>query len=250
MTSEGNTGIMQNFSLAENDNSQAVLLRSVAEQLKTPLMYLARQAELGAQTADAPDQIFKTMQIHADMSLRLVDSYLLGLDITNSQTALELEPVSVSAALYDIAHDLTPLAKQYNTDVELVLAGKYGQVMAHPAGLRAALYGLGFVLSEVAHPDKIRNTLRIAAHRTRNGIVTGVYIEGAEKIQTSLAHAQSGQSVFKRQPFAQLTAGTGAGIFVADTIFSAMQTKLRSGKFRNQQGLAVTLQPSQQLQLI
>ncbi len=48
----------------EVGNSQSILLRSVAEQLKTPLMYLARQAELGQQSAQTPGQVFKTMQLH------------------------------------------------------------------------------------------------------------------------------------------------------------------------------------------
>jgi hypothetical protein len=225
--------------------TQALLLRSIAEQLKMPLMYVARQAELSQQASDVPHAAFKTMQTHADMALRLVDSYLLGLDLTGKQTKLELEPVPISAALYDVAHDLTPLARQRNTDVELVLAGKYGQVMAHPAGLRAALYGLGFVLSEVVHPEKVRNTLRIAAHRTRGGIVAGLYIDGAEDLPANFA-----TNAHMRQPFANLTASTGAGIFVADTILGAMQTKLRTGRFQNKQGLAATLQPSRQLQLI
>ncbi len=231
-------------------NKQVQTLRSIAEQLKVPLMYLARQAELNQQQENAQAASFKTMQTHADMALRLVDSYLLGLDLSGQQTTLELEPVPIAAALYDVAHDLTPLAKQRNTDIELVLAGKYGQVMAHPAGLRAALYGLGFVLSEVVHPEKIRNTLKIAAHRTRNGIVTGLYIDGSADAQTTLRAGNISQNLGMRQPFAQLTAGTGAGVFVADTIFDAMQTKLRFGSFRNQQGLAATLQPSKQLQLV
>lgn len=224
-------------------------LRSIAEQLKMPLMYLARQAELCRQ-GDTAETTFKSMQTHADMALRLVDSYLLGLDLSGKQSKLQLEPVPIAAALYDVAHDLTPLARQRNTDIELVLAGKYGQVMAHPAGLRAALYGLGFVLSEVVHPEKIRNTLRIAAHRTRGGIVAGLYIEGSTDVQTTLRASNISRNAGMRQPFPNLTAGTGAGIFVADTIFDAMQTRLRAGRFQNQQGLAVTLQPSRQLQLV
>lgn len=242
---------MQGISLEQADTSQTLLLRSVAEQLKTPLMYVARQAELSKTTRPAsPEQVFSTMQLHADMALKLVDSYLLGLAITNQQETLDLEPVPLSAVLYDVAHDLTPIARQYNTDVELVLAGKYGQVMAHQAGLKAALYGLGFVLSEIVHPQKTRNRLQIAAHRSRQGIVTGFYIDGAEQMQTELTHMRRTRGTFKRQPFAQCVANTGAGVLVADAIFTAMQTRLRSGRFRSQQGLAVTLQQSKQLQLV
>lgn len=237
-------------SLDSSTDSQVLLLRSIAEQLKMPLMYLARQAELGGQLHTATDPIFRTMQSNADTALRLVDSYLLGLDLSIAQTSLELEPVPIAAALYDVAHDLTPIARQRNTDIELVIAGKYGQVMAHSAGLRAALYGLGFVLSEVVHPQRARNTLRIAAHRTRGGIVAGLYIDGAESLQTTLGATHFTQNTFKHQPFVNLTAGTGAGVFVADVIFDAMHAKLRAGRFQNRHGLAATLQPSHQLQLV
>jgi len=231
--------------------SDTQMLCSIAEQLKAPLMYLARQAELAQQLNPVESgATFKSMQTHADMALRLVDSYLLGLDLSNRQVSLELEPVPIAAALYDVAHDLTPIAKQRNTDIELVLAGKYGQVMAHPIGLRAALYGLGFVLSEVIHPEKIRNTLRVAAHRTKGGIVTGLYIDGPADLQTSIAASKISQNIGMRQPFTNLTASSGAGVFVANTIFDAMDTKLRVGRFKNQQGLAATLQPSKQLQLV
>lgn len=235
----------------EGNISQILMLRSVAEQLKTPLMYMARHAELSQQCdGPSPTAAFKTIQNHADLALRLVDSYLLGLDLSGKQTALELEPVPISAILYDVAHDLEPLAKQRNTDIELVLAGKYGQVMAHPAGLRAALYGLGFVLSEVVHPEKIRNTLRIAAHRTKGGIVAGLYIDGPSDMQISLTANTVSQNIGIRQPFSNIVSGSGAGVFVADTIFEAMHTRLRVGRFKNQQGLAATLQPSRQLQLV
>lgn len=231
----------------ETDNSQTLLLRSIAEQLKMPLMYIARQAELAQKCANDPIQNFKFMQTHADMALQLVDSYLLSLDLKARQMSLELEPVPLSAVLYDVAHELTPLAKQRNTDIELVLAGKYGQVMAHPDGLRAALYGLGFVLSEVVHPKKFRNTLRIAAHRTRGGIVAGVYMDDiGELLRTNKFE----QTTFVWQPFTNLTASSGAGIFIAETIFSAMQSRLRAGRFQKQQGLAATLQPSRQLELV
>ena len=231
--------------------SDTQMLCSIAEQLKAPLMYLARQAEIAQQLDMAEGKAsFKSMQTHADMALRLVDSYLLGLDLSNKQASLELEPVPIAAALYDVAHDLTPIAKQRNTDIELVLAGRYGQVMAHPAGLQAALYGLGFVLSEVVHPEKIRNTLRIAAHRTKGGIVAGLYIDGPADIQTSIAARMISENIGMRQPFTNLTANSGAGVFVANTIFDAMDTKLRVGRFKNQQGLAATLRPSRQLQLV
>lgn len=236
--------------LIDAASAQHVLLMSIAEQLKMPLMYIARQAELHQNSEVVSSQTFADMQSNADMALRLVDSYILGLELSEKQLHLELEPVALSAVLYDVAHDLTPIAHQRNTDIELVLAGKYGQVMAHSQGLAAALYSLGSVLSEVCAIDSSRGVLRIAAHRSTRGIVAGMYIDGAPSLQTTIHGARKLRHKFTRQPLAKLTASTGAGVFIADTILSCMDVRLRAGRFHGKHGLAATLQPSRQLQLV
>lgn len=241
---------VQNRVLNNANDTQNILLRSIAEQLKTPMMYIARQAELSHLAETALPQTFLNMQSNADMALRLIDSYILGLELSEKQMSLELEPVSLSSVLYDVAHDLTPLAKQRNTDIELVLAGKYGQVMANTQGLVAAFYSLGSVLSEACAEENSRGRLRIAAHRSTRGVVAGMYLDGIPSLQTTIHGARKLRHSFTRQPFAKLTAGTGAGIFIADTILSCMDVRLRAGKFHGKHGMAATLQPSRQLQLI
>lgn len=239
-------------SIIETDFSrtQEVLLRSIAEQIKMPLMYIARQAEFSRGEETVPRESFDVMHANADMALRLVDSYILGLDLAEKQMELALEPVPLSAVLYDIAHDLTPIAKQHNTDIELVLSGKQGEVMAHSEGLIAALYSLGSVLAEVCSEDKSRGRLRIAAHRSTKGIVAGMYVDGIPSMQTTMYQARRLRGNYTRQPFTKLSASTGAGIFVADVILASMNAKLRAGRFHGKNGLAMTLQPSKQLQLI
>lgn len=241
---------MQDTTSNFEDISQSVVLRSVAEQLKTPLMIIARQAELRHRTGQSvsPEEI-KVTQTQADIALRLVDSYLLGLDLIDQQMEIALEPVPITALLYDIAHELTPIAKQHNTIVELEVAGKYGQVMGHAAGLRAALHGLGAVMSEMSL-DTRSKSIRIAAHKRSTGIVVGVYSNVAEQIQSSLADARRAQKQYRRQSLVGMSAGSGAGVLVADAIFSAMNAPLRAGRYKKQQGLAATLLPSQQLQLV
>lgn len=231
-------------------DTQHVLLRSIAEQVKLPLMYISRQAEFSRGEETVPRESFEDMQANADMALRLIDSYILGLDLSSRQMDLELEPVPLSAVLYDIAHDLTPIARQHNTDIELVLSGRHGQVMAHSQGLSAALYSLGSVLAEVCSEDKSRGRLRIAAHRSTRGVVAGMYLDGIPSMQTTMYQARKMREQFNRQPFSKLTSSTGAGIFVADVILASMNARLRAGRFHGKNGLAMTLQPSKQLQLV
>ena len=223
------------------------LLRSVAEQLKLPLTTIARQAELGHLTGDITLTDVRAIQTHAEAALTLVDSYLLGLQLAEGQAELALEPVSVSSLLVDVAHALDGFAKQYGMRLELQVGGKYPPVMAHQVGLRSALLALGYALVE-SYPTGNR-TLTLAVHQTPHGIVTGLYgdYEQLRTDQWRTALALQGQA---RQPFAALCTGSGAGLFVAETILEAMATRLRVGKHRKQYGLATTLQASQQLQFV
>lgn len=226
------------------------LLLAVAEQLKTPLSVIARQAELEQLTGTAADMA--TIRTQTNAALTLVDSYLLGLELLRTQTNLDLEPVSVSSLLTDTAHDLYGYARQYGVDLELHIAGRYEPVMANARGLRAALISLGYVMIETQAsqaPDKKR-WLTLATYRSAQGIVAGVY--GTYEDNPSAAEWRRAIELCGRagQPFAGLVAGSSAGLFVADTILQAMSTRLRVGKHQKQGGLATTLRPSQQLVLV
>lgn len=232
----------------------ANLLSSVAEQLKVPLTIIARQAEAGQLVGTIELSHLNhllTMRVQADAALTLVDSYLLGLELLREQSSLDLEPVSVSSMLVDTAHTLDRYAKQYDVDLELHIGGKYEPVMAHPRGLRAALLSLGYALieSQAAQDTAKRHQLSLAAHRTQHGIVAGVY---GDYEQLSAEEWRRALKLYGRaqQPFMALSAGSSAGLFVANTILEAMSTRLRVGRHQRQSGLAATLQPSQQLQLV
>jgi hypothetical protein len=236
-----------NTAALDAPGTREALLCSVAEQLKMPLMYIARQAELYKFEETIDRTVFRDMQTNADLALRLVDSYLLGLDLATKRLDLQLEPVSISATLYDVAHELTPLLRQRNTELQLVLAGKYGEVMAHKRGLMAAMYNVGAVLSEI-EPTEEKHTVKIVAHHSSSGIIAGLYVCGeSPAISLSRARLHHGNA---RQPFADVSSQSGAGIFVADAIFASMHTQLRFGRFRGAHGLAATLQPNRQLQFV
>jgi K+-sensing histidine kinase KdpD len=223
------------------------LLRSVAQQLTFPLTAIARQAELSLLTGDPSAVDIASIRAQAQAALTLVDSYLLGLQLLENQSVLALEPVSVSSVLIDVAHELDGFAKQHNTRLRLHIAGRYQPVMAHHGGLRAALLAIGYALLESYSPE--RGSMTLAVHRTPRGIITGLYgdYEQLSAEQWRKAILLQGKAA---QPFHTLTAGNGAGLFVADTIMRAMETTLRVGRYLKQQGLATTLQPSQQLQFV
>lgn len=224
------------------------LLFSVAEQLKMPLTTIARQAELPSVSGAIADPAAVAAQ--ATAALTLVDSYLLGLELLADQQTLQLEPVSVSSMLVDTAHTLERYAKQYGVQLEVKLAGRYEPVMAHHAGLRAALLSLGYALvgAQGAGDDSKPKRIVLAGHRNARGIVAGIYGTTAldnEALRTAMALCGKAQ-----QPIASLVGSSGAGVFVADALAQAMESQLRVGKHARHTGLAMTLQPSKQLQLV
>lgn len=226
------------------------LLKAVAEQLKIPLVLIARQAELHQLQGSVALQDVARMHSQAAAALTLVDSYLLGLELLREQTTLELEPVSVSSTLAEIAHDLQDVASQYGVDIELSIAGKYEPVMAHPRGLRAALLSLGYGLVEAQAAQSLkRHTVTLSVHRTPHGIVAGIYGE-YQHLDASTWRAALKLCGQARQPITALTPSSGAGLFVADTIFRSMHTRLQVSRHQKASGLAVTLQPSQQLAFV
>lgn len=227
------------------------LLLSVAEHLKVPLTTIARQAELGQLTGQVELTDAAAIRTQAVAALTLVDSYLLGLELMSRQGGLELEPVSVASTLMDAAHDLDQFARQYRVELDVVIGGKFGPVMGHPGGLRAALLSLGFALVEAQASQDLRGPRRVvlATHRTPLGIVTGVYGQ-YEALSAERWRAALGLVGKARQPLTNLMPGSGAGLFVADTIMRSMDTRLRVGRYQRQSGLAATLQLSKQLRFV
>lgn len=230
-------------------SNAADVLQAVAEQLKVPLTIIARQAELSRGTGSMQANELHAMQVQATTALTLVDCYLLGLALAQGQTQLELEPVSLSSMLTTAAHELYYLARQHNIELEVQVAGKYEPVMASQRGLKAALLSLGYgLIDSEPQPGRHRH-LTLAAHRTPHGLVAGMYgdYENLEAREWRTALKLCGQA---SQPFAALCAGSGAGLFVADTILRAMTSQLRVGRRQKEAGLAATFQPSQQLAFI
>jgi hypothetical protein len=225
------------------------LLLSVTEQLKLPLLQIARQAELAQMTGSLDD--VARIQTTADMALKLLDSYALGVQLaTNEQRMFEMEPVSISSVLYDVGTELQPMAKAYDVTLDLNLGGKYGPVMAHRRGLQSALTSLGYSLIEaLPSTDRTQLNLQLCAHRCRYGIVAGLYCEAEELTTEAL---RQGRQLYgrARQPLTKLSSASGAGIFVADALLHAMRAELTVSKHHKLRGLAAVLQPNPQMQLV
>jgi hypothetical protein len=91
--------------------------------------------------------------------------------------------------------------------------------------------------------------LQLATHRSRYGIVAGLYADSDRLTDTALERGRKlhGNS---RQPLMSLTHTSGAGIFVADTILKAMHLKLHASRHHRLYGLGTVLPVNNQLHFI
>jgi hypothetical protein len=223
------------------------LLRALAEQLKLPLLHISQHVELARMGHETE---LKHIETVADMALKLVDSYVLSTQLSQGQLQLRLEPVSVSSVLHDAAEKLEGIAREYACELRLDLSGKYGPVMADRKSLEAAITTLGYSFIEAQAQEGVKKpSLVLAAHRSRHGIVTGVYGDHNELTSDMFRRSKvlSGRA---RQPLPPLGHTPSAGIFVADSLISAMSSGLKVARHSNLTGLAATLLSNPQMTLI
>jgi len=225
------------------------LVLSVVEQMKLPLLSIARRSELGLSNPELAD--LASIQVTADAALQLLDNYTLGVQLVNEELQLtETEPVAISSVLYAAGQRLQPIAKAYGVELEVQIDGRYGPVMAHRRGLEAALVSLGYALVEALPAQDVPQLrLQLSAHRCRYGIVAGLYCETEEVT----AHAlQVGRQLYgqARQPLGGISHTSSAGVFVADAILHAMRSQLTASRHHRWYGLGAVLPLNPQLQLV
>ncbi|MEI9913560.1 MAG: hypothetical protein WDN66_00900 [Candidatus Saccharibacteria bacterium] len=238
---------MDRFEEPDLTGSSYLLMLNLAEQLKLPFMQIQKQAEL---INIGGSKEILSIENSASYALQLIDNYLLGLKLNQQRIALEQEPVSVAAVLYDSGQLLNNLAKEYGVKLELNITGKYEPVMAHKQGLESAIVSLGSSLIEaVSAQDSPKYRLQLATHRCRYGIVAGVYADNPG-LTTDLLRQGRKLAGNARQPLPNLTYSAGAGIFVADSILNAMSLSLKASRHHSLYGLGAVMKGSRQLQLV
>lgn len=223
------------------------LLMAAAEQLKVPLLQVSQHIELARMGGEINSNHLENV---TDMGLQLIESYLLSMELSREQGELQLEPVSISSVLQTTVERLHKIAREYNCNLELRLSGRYGPVMGHRPSLEAAMTSLGYSFIEAQQSAEVKNPrLILAAHRSRWGIVAGTYGEHSGLTSDMFRRAKllQGRACQGLPGFAHTS---GAGIFVADSLLGVMASKLHVSHHAKLTGLAVTLAPNPQLELV
>ncbi len=238
---------MDSHSAYDSTSASYLLMVSLAEQLKLPFIQIQRQAELARLTGKKD---LSSIETTADYALKLIDNYLLGLNLNKQKVELEQEPVSIASVLYDSGQNLNNLANEYGVKLELNITGKYEPVIVHKQGLESALVSLGCSLIEaVGSQDDVKPSLQLATHRCRYGIVAGVYANNPN-LTTDLLRQGRKLIGNARQPLVNLTYSAGAGVFIADSILKAMSLSLKASRHHSLYGLGAVMRGSRQLQLV
>ncbi len=230
-------------------NHNERLLLSVVEQLSRPLLQLHHLAELAELQPKTAAEQWQLVRLLSGTSLQLAESYALSLRLEGKLTSVQLEPLAISSLLYEAAEALEPYAKQSGVTLELDTGPRAVPVLGDRMVLQAALVSLGQVFIDGGSQQDDMATIRLSAHRSRYGMVAGLYSDmsglGAESLrQARQLHGRA------RQPLQRLVSGPAAGVFVADSLLRSLASRLHVARYHKLTGLAATLVPSAQLQLV
>jgi hypothetical protein len=234
----------------EQRKSQIEELSSIlnlADQLKLPFLQILKETELEELGLKASLNNIKTS---AEFALKLLDSYLLSARLSSQDIELIEEPLSINSILYDCGHVLDQLAKQYGVLIEMNSNSKNFPILGNKTGLESALISLGSSLIEsVGTIQGSDLKIYLVSHRTRYGVVAGIY---AKNLPASIASLKLAQKIkgLSQQPFPSLIPSAGSGVLIANNIFKLMNLKLYPSRYSKLNGLSTILKISQQLQLI
>jgi light-regulated signal transduction histidine kinase (bacteriophytochrome) len=232
---------------------QRALLAALSDDLALPLLQIKTAVELMQSDYSAAQVASQaaTMAMSADVGLQLVEAYRLALMLDNERE-LAMEPVSIGAIMQDVAHELTPIARQYSTQLDVDVQGKLTLVLAHRASLMAALQCLGasLIRAQASQQQQEKYRLLFGAHRMPNQIIaTGVF-SNTENLSDQTLKAARGMMGHARQPLQSLPAGAASGVLIADILCTSMWQPLKATAHRNMTGLATGIPLTRQLSFV
>lgn len=219
------------------------VMLALAEQLKTPLVRIAQLSEAERNEHDEAAMITALSR----QALQSIDTLIFA----QQQMMFELEPVSIGAVLYDVAHDLSVATRGQNVQVTIDQRGRDMPVMAHAAGLRAALRMTSDVILQLQDSNEQEQPRHIVLghHRASEGLVVGSF--GASTLLTS-SSLTTARTLYGRAAQAAPMIGLagGASLAIADKLAAQLQSVLAVYRHNSVRGLGLRLLLSKQLRLV
>jgi hypothetical protein len=230
------------------------LLAALSDDLSLPLLQIKTTLEMlegKTLTGKASMNHAESMRLSAEGGLHLIEAYRLALR-AHEHDHSHMEPVSVGAIMQEIAHQLTPYANQYATDLIVDIQGKLTPVLAHKPSLTTALECLStsMIRAQAAASNQKRYQLVLGAHRSpENVIAAGVFsnVRGLSDKTLRTAHSLVGKAY---QPLPNVPAGAVSGVLIADMLCASMWQPLRASAHRKMGGLDTFVPISRQMQFV
>lgn len=107
---------------------------------------------------------------------------------------------------------------------------------------------LGYAFIEAGGSDRPRKMI-LGAHKSRMGLVSGVF-DNEPGLSADMYRRARALYGVARQPLTSVSPAAGAGVFIADSLLSTHSSPLHVAYHQKLAGLAATLLPSNQLQLV
>jgi hypothetical protein len=229
-------------------------LRTLSEDLALPLLQVKSSGELlqaEAFSKTAARRHFEESALNIEAGLQMIEAYRLLLDSADIDK-LPLEPLAIGALLDDIAHQLTPYAKQYSTKIEVSVQHRLAPIVVHQPSLHSAIEVLGssIIRAQTAQADQKTYRIVLGAHKTIDNAVAAGVFSNVQGLSDKTLRAARGLVGKARQPLPAVPAGAAAGVLVADMICTAFWQPLRAAAHDNLAGLATSIPASKQMQFI
>jgi hypothetical protein len=189
--------------------------------------------------------------LNIEAGLQLIEAYRVLLNSAEIDK-LPLEPLAIGALLDDIAHQLTPYAKQYSTKIEVSVQHRLAPVVVHQPSLNSALEVLAssIIRAQSAQADQKSYRIVFGAHKAVDNTIAAGVFSGAHGLSDKTLRAARSLVGKARQPLPAVPPGAAAGVLVADMICAAFWQPLRAAAHDNMAGLATSIPASKQMQFI
>lgn len=230
------------------------LLVAMATDLALPLTVVKTGLELMEDAGYAKSTVrpqAKNMTLAVEAGFQLIETYRLLLQSDEILKGAP-RPIAIGAVMEEVAHQLTPFAREYSTAIEVDVQNRLTPVLVHQPSLNAVLQSLSYSLirAQAAQAETADSRLILGAHRSANSVIAaGVFsdIEGLSDRSLRAAHSLMGQA---RQPLPAVPPGAASGILIADMLCAAMWQPLRAAAHHHLSGLVTALPTSSQLNLV
>ncbi|HET7528869.1 MAG TPA: hypothetical protein VFJ84_01415 [Candidatus Saccharimonadales bacterium] len=227
---------------------------TLSEDLALPLLQIKTSADLlegkNFSKAAARDHVRET-ELNISAGLQQIEAYR-HLLASEDLSRLPAEPLAIGALMDDIAHRLTPYAKQYDTVLEVSVQQRLAPVLANQASLASALEVLSssLIRAQAAQSEQKSFRLVLGAHGAHDKAVAAGVFSNAQGISDRTLRAARSLMGKARQPLPAVPQGAAAGVLVADMLCAALWQPLRTAAHDNLAGLATSLPVSRQLKFV